>query len=130
MVKLALIFVGAGLGGVLRYSLGGWVQGASKTTFPVGTLVVNVTGCLAIGVLSVLLAGRLQVHPDVRDAVLIGLLGGYTTFATFGRETMHLMDSRMYGQAMLYVVVSVAAGFAATWIGLRGAERVWGAATL
>lgn len=126
MIKVLLIFLGAGSGGVLRYWLGGFAQRSADTAFPIGTLAVNVSGCLAIGVLTVVLAAKASVSEDVRDGLLIGLLGGYTTFATFGRETMHLMDQRAYAMAMAYVLASVGAGFAATWLGLRLAERLIG----
>lgn len=126
MVKVILIFIGAGSGGLLRFWIGGAVQRAASTHFPLGTLVVNVTGCLAIGILTVLLAAKASISQDLRDAILIGLLGGYTTFATFGRETMHLMDQRAYTMAFAYVMTSVAAGFGATWAGMRLTERLIG----
>lgn len=126
MLKLALIFLGAGVGGVLRYWLGGVVQHASGWTFPAGTMFVNVSGCLVIGVLAVLFTGRLTVSEPVRDAILIGVLGGYTTFSSFGRETMALLDDRQFTLAAVNVLVSVAAGLAATWIGMRLTERLFG----
>lgn len=127
MLKLTLIFLGAGAGGLLRYWLGGLVQNASGWSFPAGTLFVNVSGCLAIGVLAVLFTGRLTASIEVRDMVLIGLLGGYTTFSTFGRETMALVDDREFMLAGINILASVAAGLAATWIGMRLAERLFGA---
>lgn len=126
MLKLALIFLGAGAGGVLRYWLGGVVQHLSGWSFPAGTMFVNITGCLAIGVLGVLLTGRLIVSEGVRDAILIGVLGGYTTFSSFGRETMALLDDREFILAAMNVFVSVGAGLLATWIGMRLTERLFG----
>lgn len=126
MSKVLLIFFGAGLGGVTRYWLGGVVQNVSGWTFPAGTMFVNVTGCLAVGVLVVLFTGRLTVSEGVRDAILIGVLGGYTTFSSFGRETMALLDDRQFMLACVNILASVVAGLAATWIGMRLTERLFG----
>ena len=126
MLKLSLIFLGAGAGGLLRYWLGGIVQNASGWSFPAGTMFVNVTGCLAIGIFVVLFTGRFTVSEEVRDAVLIGVLGGYTTFSSFGRETMALADDRQFMLAGANVLISVVAGLAATWIGMRLTERLFG----
>lgn len=88
MCKLVLIFVGSGLGGVLRYALGGWGQRPADGRFPLGTLIVNVSGCLLIRFLTAAFAGRVLIREEYRVALLIGVLGGYTTFSTFGLETL------------------------------------------
>jgi CrcB protein len=88
MCKLVLIFVGSGLGGVLRYALGGWGQRLADGRFPLGTLIVNVSGCLLIRFLTAAFAGRVLIREEYRVALLIGVLGGYTTFSTFGLETL------------------------------------------
>jgi CrcB protein len=130
--KLGLVFLGAGAGGVLRYWLGGVVQhwfGASApgwASFPVGTLVVNVSGCFLIGLLAVMLTGPLMVREEVRLALLIGVLGGYTTFSSFGRETLALVHDGQWLFAGLNVLVSNAAGLAAVFAGDRLAMRLFG----
>ena len=122
MLKFVLIFIGSGLGGVLRYALGGWVQRLGQGTFPVGTLAVNVSGCLLIGFLTALLSGPVLIRDEYRLALLIGVLGGYTTFSTFGWETFSLVNEGQIGQAVVNAAASVGAGVAAVWIGYRLAE--------
>lgn len=124
---VGVVFIGAGVGGVLRYVLGGAVQrwwGEATPgwgAFPLGTVVVNVTGCLAIGVLGALLMGAAQGRETMRLALMVGVLGGYTTFSSFGRETLMLIDQGRWQLAVLNVVVSNAAGvlavFAGHWLG-------------
>lgn len=127
MTKLILIFVGSGLGGVLRYALGGWVQGLTGASFPSGTLVVNVTGCLAIGFLGAVFAGPVLIREEYRIAILVGLLGGFTTFSTFGRETMALAANREMLLAGLNLLLSNGLGLVAVLLGSRVAERMYGA---
>ena len=117
-----LIWVGAGgaLGSMLRYALSGAVQ-RSILAFPLGTLVVNVTGCLAIGFLSERF-GDANLDPVWRTAVLIGVLGGYTTFSSFSLETLKLAESRQYDLALLNVLASVVSCLVAVWTGQRLAK--------
>ena len=88
MYKLVLIFFGSGVGGMLRYALGGWVQRLADGRLPLGTLIVNLSGCLLIGFLTAAFSGRVLIREEYRVALLIGVLGGYTTFSTFGLETL------------------------------------------
>jgi fluoride exporter len=123
-VTAALIFVGAGSGGLLRYWLGGLTQSWWGPSFPAGTLMVNVTGCLAMGVLSVMLTGAdRDVH---RAALLVGFLGGYTTFSSFGRETLTLIETGAWWRAGGYVLASVMLSLGAVWAG-AAAAKAWGA---
>lgn len=116
-----LLAVGAGgfLGSALRYAMSGAVQRlAPFSAFPYGTLAVNVTGCLVIGVLGGLAEGRQIIGPELRLFLLLGLLGGFTTFSTFGYETLALVRDgdqlRAFGNVALHVVV----GLTAVWVGL------------
>lgn len=128
MLKSLLIFLGAGLGGVLRFWIGGLVQSAAGKGFPFGTMAVNVSGCLVIGFLvhywgaAGHVAGespRFGPGEGVRDLVLIGVLGGYTTFSTFGRETVELASAGHTGRAAAYALGSLALGLIAVWVGAR-----------
>lgn len=119
MIKLVWIFVGAGVGGLLRHWLHAATHAAWGHGFPVGTLLVNVTGCLAIGFLAAAFSGPWAVREEVRLGVLVGILGGYTTFSTFGRESFELMQSGRWIACVAYVLLSnllglfsVAAGWA------------------
>jgi CrcB protein len=107
------IFVGGGLGAMLRYALGGWVQGLSGSFFPWGTLAVNASGCFAIGVLATWLEERSLLGSSARLFVLVGILGGYTTFSTFGFETWKLVESAQWLRAAANALGSVAIGLAA-----------------
>jgi CrcB protein len=121
--KLLLLFIGSGTGGVLRYAISGWTQRLADGSFPIGTLIVNVTGCLLIGFLTPALSGRLLVPEEYRVAILVGLLGGYTTFSTFSLETLALLNDGQIWRAMLNVTASVILGLAAAWAGYRIAEN-------
>src|SRR5688572_23565026 len=98
LVKAGIVFLGAGAGGVLRFSVVGgiqaWIRSSSPAwaSFPLGTIVVNVTGCFAVGLLGAILAGPMHAKEELRLALLVGLLGGYTTFSAFGRETILLVQ--------------------------------------
>lgn len=126
MLKAVLIFVGAGLGGLLRYGLGGVVQAWWGPAFPMGTLVVNVSGCVVMGFLAAAWYGPVMVRDEVRVAVLVGVLGGYTTFSTFGRETLALVDDGEGLRAGLNVAGSVVLSLAGVWLGSAFAGRLYG----
>ena len=124
MTKWLLLAVGGGAGSVLRYLVAGIAQRFSAGTFPIGTLVVNVSGCLLIGFFTAAFSTRFLVREEFRVAILVGVLGGYTTFSTFGLETFKLLSDNELGRAMLNVVVSCVLGILATWLGYRVAV-VW-----
>ncbi len=113
----------AGLGGLFgamgRHGLSGLSQRlAGSTSFPVGTLAVNVLGCLAMGLLAGLAESRGAFTPERQAFLLTGLLGGFTTFSAFGYETVQLLRSGMPGQAALNVGLQLGAGLAAVAGGL------------
>ena len=122
-----LLFVGMGgfLGSVTRFLLAGLVQGATAGTFPFGTLVVNVTGCIAIGALSELVDTRPFLTADARAFLAIGLLGGFTTFSAFSLEMVLLIERGQYLFALLYAVLSIALGITGLMVGL-GVMRMAG----
>ena len=112
MLVFTAIFVGGGLGAVARSIVGRAVQG--QLAFPVGTLVVNASGCLVFGLLTGLLAGRL---PEAAQLfVFTGVLGGYTTFSTFSHETATLLRQAP-ARGALYVILSVGLSLAGVMIG-------------
>lgn len=127
VLKPSLIFVGGGAGALMRYWLGGMVQTWWGATFPIGTMAVNISGCLAMGFLAALWMGPVLVRDEIRSAVLIGVLGGYTTFSTFGRETLALVHDGQWGRAMVYVAGSVVLSLVGVWAGDAAATRLYGA---
>jgi CrcB protein len=126
IIKPALVFLGAGTGGLLRYWLGGLIHYWWGPSFPLGTLLVNVSGCLAMGFLATALTGPNPVREEYRMIVLIGLLGGYTTFSAFGYETLVLLHRGEWGRTALYVLGSVALSLLAVWIGALLATKFLG----
>lgn len=126
LLKPALIFLGSGTGGLFRYWLSGIVQDWWGPTFPLGTLIVNVTGCLVMGFLATIWTGAVLIREEYRIAILIGVIGGYTTFSSFGRETFALVHDGQWWRAGWYVLGSVALGLLAVWLGAAVATRLYG----
>jgi fluoride exporter len=126
LMNSALVFVGAGSGGLLRYWLGGLIHHWWGPSFPLGTFVVNVSGCLVMGYLAAAWTGQAPVREEHRMLVLIGFLGGYTTFSSFGYETLLLAQRGEWGRTALYVVGSVTLSLFAVWIGAQLATKVYG----
>jgi CrcB protein len=120
------IAVGGACGSVLRYATQIGVQRLVGHPFPVGTLLVNVLGCLLIGVVTAV-AGPLAWREEHRLAIMTGLLGGFTTFSAFSLETASLAEHESLALALAYIVLSVALGLLAVYIGLRLGERLVGA---
>lgn len=118
------VFLGGGIGSVLRYLVGGWVQGAAGTAFPWGTFVVNASGCFAIGVLATWLTERSAPAPELGAFLLVGVLGGYTTFSSFGIETFRLLEAAAWLRAAGNALGSVAAGLAGAAAGVLLARSV------
>jgi CrcB protein len=120
------LLVGAGgfVGAVLRYSLGGLVSRVTAPDFPWATLVVNVTGCFVIGLLAVLTQERGPVAPSTRLFLMVGVLGGYTTFSTFGYETLSLVREGSHGLALANAAGQVLVGLLAVWAGMTVARGI------
>ena len=114
MRTILIIGLGGFAGSVLRYLAAGWVHRLSDNPFfPYGTLGVNVLGCLAIGLLGGWAENAELFSPTARAFLLIGLLGGFTTFSTFGYETMALLREKAVIPALLYVALHLLLGLAA-----------------
>ncbi len=110
-MTVLLVFVGGALGAPARYLLDRWVQSRHSWRFPVGTLLVNVVGCLLIGAIAGGLAHR-HWSPQVQALLGTGFCGGLTTFSTFSVETVELLQNRFSLRALLYVSLSCAVGVA------------------
>ena len=126
-MKWLLIACGGGAGAILRYAMAGWGQRLTSGVFPVGTLMVNTLGCLAIGFLDSLFAGPLLIREEYRIAILVGFLGGFTTFSTYGYETFALLGDGEWWSAAVNILLSNVLGLLALWIGVRLAEQLQGA---
>jgi CrcB protein len=113
------IALGSAIGGIARYGCTGLVARHLGATFPWGTLIVNVSGSALIGFLAALMApdGRLLATPDTRTFLMIGVLGGFTTFSSFSLETLNLVRDGEWLWASGNVVLSVALCLFAVWLG-------------
>jgi CrcB protein len=120
-----LIFLGAGIGGVLRYWISNGVYFLLGRQFPYGTFVVNVSGCFLMGLLFVLTLERFDSESSaLRALLLIGLLGGYTTFSSFSIETINLFESGNWLGALANIFLSTLVCIIATWFGVMGGRSL------
>ena len=118
MRSIFVVALGGAVGSVVRLKLSGWVLHRTiEWRFPLGTFLVNVIGCLVIGILAGYAAKEDLLSPDARLFLFTGLLGGFTTFSAFGLETFYLMRRGDLLVAGIYVVGSVLAGLVALWLG-------------
>ena len=115
-MQIALIAVAGAVGAVMRYGVSRAVQ-PSDADFPFGTLAVNLSGSLLLGLLGALLIERFEVSSELRTALLVGLIGSYTTFSTLSVETLQLMERGEWMFAALNIGVSIAGGLGAAWAG-------------
>lgn len=125
-LNILMIFIGAGIGGVLRYTIGGGVQSITGASFPFGTLTCNVLGCLVIGFLGAAFAGPILIPEQYRLGILVGILGGFTTFSSFGNETFSLMTDSQWLYAGLNLTLSNALGLIGVWAGVTLSHRIYG----
>lgn len=128
MMKYLLIAAGGAFGSVLRFAVQGWMHRHVGSGFPAGTLAVNVLGCFLVGlVAAAVLSGPVLIREEYRLGLMVGILGGFTTFSTFGLETFHLTNATQYRLALANVLLSCLGGFAAVWAGFRLAQWWYGA---
>ena len=122
---LLLVALGGAFGSVLRYAGSGWAQRLFPATiFPVGTFVVNLTGSLLIGLVAGLVEYRQLIGPGPRLFLVVGILGGYTTFSAFSLETVILLREGQASMAALNVLAQVALGVGAAFAGFFAARSL------
>ena len=118
MNQVLAIAAGGAAGSVLRFWMSTWVHTFAGRSFPYGTLTVNVLGCLAMGFLFVLFVDRLSDNAVLRAGVLIGVLGGFTTFSSFSIETLNLIEQGAWIKAVANMAGSLLLCVGVTWIGV------------
>ena len=116
-MRYLLILFGGGAGSLARYVAGLVIMTRFGSRFPLGTLVVNVTGSFLIGLLMTLLTERFQPHPNWRLLLVVGFLGGYTTFSSFEWETYSAIREGGFWMGLANLAGSVLFGYAAVWLG-------------
>ncbi|MCX6080121.1 MAG: fluoride efflux transporter CrcB [Chloroflexi bacterium] len=126
MLNILLVGLGGALGSIARYLTSGWVQTTSKSiNFPFGTLTVNLIGCFVIGFLAQLAESRGIFTSESRAFIFVGILGGFTTFSSFGNETMNLARAGDSWIALANLGANVMLGLLAVWLGRTSAYLIW-----
>jgi CrcB protein len=118
MDRYLMIAIGGAAGAIARYELAAVIQARIPAGFPLGTFVVNITGCLVMGIAMTLLTDRLVVHPNWRYLIPVGFIGAYTTFSTFEYETFRAITEGSVMIGVGNIIASVVAGYAALWLGV------------
>jgi len=122
-MKYLLILAGGGAGSLLRYVAGTAIMARFGSRFPLGTLVINVSGSFVIGLLMTLFAERALPQTNLRPLLVVGFLGGYTTFSSFEWESYAAIREGGFFLGLLNLVGSVVLGYAAVWLGATLARR-------
>ena len=122
-MRILLIALFGAVGTLARYGLQGLVQVRTGGTFPYGTLLVNLSGCFFLGLITQFTMNRMVISPDWRVAIAVGFFGGYTTFSSFGWETAKMMEDGEWVRASAYVTASVVAGLFLSIAGIRLANK-------
>lgn len=124
MRQVLAIAAGGAVGSLLRFWMSSWVHSFAGRSFPYGTLAVNVLGCLIMGFLFVLFIERLSDNPALRAGILIGVIGGFTTFSSFSIETFNLIEQGAWAKAVANMSGSLVLCVGATWIGVMLGRQV------
>ncbi|MEN6412734.1 MAG: fluoride efflux transporter CrcB [Veillonellales bacterium] len=124
MQEIIAVAVGGGIGAAARYLVSIWAAGKFGAEFPYGTLIVNIVGCFIIGAFMTLAAERLIVSPYWRLLIVVGFVGGLTTFSSFSYETLRMLEEADIAQAFYNIGLNVIIGFLATWLGIGAARLI------
>lgn len=123
-MRITLLIVFGTLGTLARYALQGVIQTRTISTFPSGTLVVNLVGCFLLGGIAEYALLHLTIPPDWRIGITVGFFGAFTTFSTFSWETARMLQDGQWRAATVYVLTSVIGGLVSVFLGMRIAERI------
>jgi CrcB protein len=123
MERYLAVMTGAAFGGLARYLIASALTARMGGRFPIGTFVVNITGCFLIGLVSTILIERAQASPTWGLLLVTGILGGYTTFSAFGWESVQLTRQGNHLLALANIVASVVCGYIAVWMGILVARK-------
>ena len=118
-MRVLLLLAFGGLGTLARYGLDGWIQHRAGPDFPFGTLTINIVGCFFLGAIGQFGLNHLSMPPDLRIGLTTGLMGGFTTFSTFGWDSVRMLQSGQWPRALTYIGASVLGGLVAMLLGMR-----------
>lgn len=119
MINVFAVFIGGGIGAVLRYLTGLYAARFALFSFPFATFLVNVTGSFLIGLFYALCMDKMVISPVMKAALTVGLCGGLTTFSTFSYELFDMIANARFLPAFLYILLSISLCLAAVWFGLN-----------
>jgi CrcB protein len=125
MLTVLMVGLGGFVGAVLRYGINLWAQGWTRGIFPVGTFLVNLIGCLFIGLLSQMVESQNFFKPEMRMFIFMGLLGALTTFSTFGMDTINLLQENRFLHALMNIAIHLVFGLGFVWLGRLLAGQLW-----
>ena len=118
MLQTLSIAAGGATGALLRFWMSNGIHAWLGRGFPYGTMIVNIFGSLAMGILYVLIVEKMEISAEWRAALIVGLLGAFTTFSAFSLETIHLLESSEFSKAGLNIFLSVSLCISACWLGM------------
>ncbi|WP_019226704.1 fluoride efflux transporter CrcB [Dehalobacter sp. E1] len=124
MMNVFSVAMGGALGAVARYGLGIWISNKWTHDFPLHTFLINITGAFLLGFLNTLFLDKLTLSPEMRLAMTVGFLGAFTTFSTFGYETIMLLKDGNILTAGIYTLVSIIIGFLGVFLGMGLARLI------
>lgn len=124
MSTLLIVGVGGFFGAIARYLLGGWINDLTRSAFPLGTFVINISGAFILGFFMTLTTERFALNPNLRPLIAIGFLGAYTTFSTFSYETVRLIEDGSFGLALANAGVSLLVGVVAIYAGIFAGRSI------
>jgi len=125
MTKIAwYVAIGSGIGGVVRLFLGSFIQQRAGSSFPLGTLIINITGSFILGFIIRYALATPSITPEIRALLTTGFCGGYTTFSTYSFETATLIEDGRYERASLYILLSVGVALLGTFGGFATARQL------
>jgi len=124
IVRLLFLMIFGAAGTLARYGLDGWIQYRASPGFPFGTLTINILGCFFLGLVGQFGLNHLSVPPDLRIGLTAGLMGGFTTFSTFGWDSVRMFESGEWLRALAYIGASVLGGLAAMMVGMRAGNAL------
>jgi fluoride exporter len=123
-LRIFLLILFGSIGTLARYAIGGLVQYRVGSSFPAGTLAVNLTGCFLLGGIGEYALQHISISPDLRIGITVGFFGAFTTFSSFAYESSRMIENGDWMKMALYVSISVAGGILLAITGIHLADRI------